>query len=75
MLGGVEEGECRSRSFELLLVAKRPVLVVEQDELTVAHACGAPGVGDEHEREQSMRFCFVWHELDKGTGFPRGGLC
>jgi hypothetical protein len=56
-----------SRSFELLLVATRPVLVVEQDELTVAHACGAPGVGDEHEREQSMRFSSSGDELDKGT--------
>ena len=53
--------------LQLLLVAKPPLLVVEHDELTVAHACGAPGVGDGHEREHSMRFCFVSHELNKGT--------
>ena len=64
---GVEDGKCRSRSFELLLVAKPPLLVVEHDELTVAHACGAASVGEEHEREQRMHFRFVWHELDKGT--------
>lgn len=70
-LEGIEDGECHSRSFQLLLAAKPPLLVVEHDELTVAHACGAPGVSDEHEREQSMRFCFVWHELDKGTAHRR----
>ena len=61
---------CRSSSRpspDLLVVPQRAVLVVEQDDVTVADPGVSPGVVEQHEGEQREDFALVGHEFGQGA--------